>query len=162
MSQSYIDKIEIYIAKTHRQCVDSLGGGTQGSVFLIEEPGNPSYTAVKIHRREIAYQRELEVYLRLRDLEISQVCGHDVPILLAHDEDLMALEMTTVSPPFCLDFGGAYLDRPPDYSDEVWDDWLIQKSEAFEDHWPAVEEILSDFRLMGIFIADVNPGNIRF
>lgn len=162
MSPSYIDKIETYVAKTNRQCVDSLGGGTQGTVFTVQGPGISSYTAVKIHRREIAYQRELRVYLRLRDLEVTQVCGHDVLILLAYDDSLLALEMTTVSPPFCLDFGGAYLDRPPDYSDEVWDDWLIQKSEAFEDNWPMVEEILSDFRLMGIFIADVNPGNIRF
>ena len=70
--------------------------------------------------------------------------------------------MTIVYPPFCLDFGGAYLDRPPDYSDEVWRDWEEEKRDAFEDNWPVVEEILAEFRLIGIYIADVNPGNIKF
>ena len=36
------------------------------------------------------------------------------------------------------------------------------KSEAFEDDWPIVETILAEFRSFGIFIADVNPGNIKF
>lgn len=117
---------------------------------------------MKIHRREVAYDREVGVYLRLQDLEINEVCGHEVPLLLQYDDDLLSIEMTTVSPPFCLDFGGAYLDRPPDYSDEVWEDWRQEKSDAFEDNWPAVEEILAEFRYMGIYIADVNPGNIKF
>ena len=31
-----------------------------------------------------------------------------------------------------------------------------------EDNWPKVELILAEFRSYGIYIADVNPGNIRF
>ena len=100
--------------------------------------------------------------MRLQDLEIDEVNGHAVPILIGYDDDLLAIEMTTVSPPFVLDFGGAYLDRPPDYSDEVWQDWREMKSDAFEDNWPAVEEILGEFQSYGICIADVNASNIRF
>ena len=143
-----------------------LGAGTQGTVFvanILSQTSAPfEQVAVKIHARQIAYDRELLVYLRLKDLEISYVCGHRIPILVDHDDDLLAIEMTIVSPPFCLDFGGAYLDRPPDYSPEVWADWHKQKSEAFEDDWPATLNIIRTLENYGIFIADVNPGNIKF
>lgn len=74
----------------------------------------------------------------------------------------MAIEMEVVSPPFCLDFGGAYLDQPPDYSPEVWRDWEKSKSEDFQENWPAVKNILATFETFGVYIADVNPGNIKF
>ncbi|WP_261364444.1 hypothetical protein [Stieleria tagensis] len=32
------------------------------------------------------------------------------------DQRLSQCIMTIVSPPFCLDFGGAYLDQCPDYT----------------------------------------------
>ena len=147
--------------------IDSrLGVGTQGSVYVANLPSQSSsqtiQVAIKFHQRKIAYDRELGVFLRLRDLQIQEVHGHMVPQLFDYDDDLLAIEMTIVSPPFCLDFGGAYLDRPPDYSPEVWADWERDKSEAFEKNWPAVTRILSTFRSQGIFIADVNPGNIKF
>ena len=90
------------------------------------------------------------------------MCGHRVPLLLGFDDQLFALEMTIVSPPFVLDFGGAYLDRPPDFSAEVWADWRAMKSEAFESNWPTVQKILAEFESYGIYVADVNPGNIKF
>ena len=142
--------------------VDScLGAGTQGSVFSVFTPNGIGY-AVKFHDREVAYIRERDIYFRLKELGLDEVGGHEIPQLVAHDDDLLAIEMTIVSPPFCLDFGGAYLDHRPDYSPEVWADWRKQKSEAFESNWPAVEKIISEFEQYGIYIADVNPGNIRF
>ena len=54
------------------------------------------------------------------------------------------------------------MDQPPDYSEAVWEDWRQMKSDAFEENWPAVEEILDEFRGYGIYIADVNTSNIRF
>jgi hypothetical protein len=147
--------------------IDSrLGVGTQGSVFVVNIPSQSSdridQVAVKFHDREIAYNRELDVFQRLRDLQVEEVRGHMVPQLIDFDDDLLAIEMTIVSPPFCLDFGGAYLDRPPDYSPEVWRDWEEMKSEAFEENWPAVKSILATFESFGVYIADVNPGNIKF
>ena len=102
------------------------------------------------------------VFLRLNDLGIDNVCGNRVPLLTDYDDELLAIEMTIVSPPFRLDFGGAYLDRPPDYSPEVWRDWEEMKSMAFEENWPAVKHILATFETFGVYIADVNPGNIKF
>ena len=143
-----------------------MGAGTQGSVYLINIPSQTldrcDQVAVKFHHREVAYNRELGVFLRLQDLSIDNICGHRVPLLTDYDDDLLAIAMTVVSPPFCLDFGGAYLDQPPDYSPEVWDDWEDMKSMAFEDNWPHVKKILSTLQTMGIFVADVNPANIKF
>ena len=139
-----------------------LGVGTQGSVFTITNNQKTIRHAVKFHDREVAYDRERDVYLRLQELRLSEVSGHEIPQLVNHDDQCLAIEMTIVSLPFCLDFGGAYLDRRPDYSPEVWADWRKQKSEDFESNWPAVERILRHFEQFGIYIADVNPGNIRF
>ena len=160
-------RAEQYLAHRYLTFDSCLGVGTQGSVFVFNIPsqtdnGLADQIAVKFHDAEIAYDRELGVYLRLRDLGIEDVCGHMVPQLIDFDDELLAIEMTIVSPPFCLDFGGAYLDRPPDYSPEVWADWREMKSEAFEDNWPYVEKILAEFKSFGIHIADVNPGNIKF
>jgi hypothetical protein len=147
--------------------IDSrLGVGTQGSVYVInvasQSPKPTDQIEVKFHDRAIANNHELRVFLRLQDRDVTHVCGHRVPLLLGYDDELLAIEMTIVSPPFCLDFGGAYLDRPPDYSPEVWADWEEMKSMAFEDNWPHVKKILSHLETYGIFVADVNPGNIKF
>ena len=69
------------------------------------------------------YLRERNVYFRLMDHEVRDVRGAAVPELLGYDDDLWVIEMTIVSRPFVLDFAGAYLDDPPDYSDEVMADW---------------------------------------
>lgn len=159
-------RAERYFVSRNLKRDSCLGVGTQGSVFIAKMPSHPGnnidQVAVKFHDQKIAYDREVGVYLRLRDLEVTHVCDHRVPILVDYDDELLAIEMTIVSPPFCLDFGGAYLDRPPDYSPEVWADWRQMKSEAFEENWPTVEMILAEFKSFGVYIADVNPGNIKF
>jgi len=35
-------------------------------------------------------------------------------------DDLLAIEMTIVTPPFILDFAGAYLDPAPDFPLKFW------------------------------------------
>ncbi len=165
-STDFESRVAQYVDQRKLTVDSCAGAGTQGTVlvcnYLSQTNSIEHQVAVKFHEREVAYDREVSIYLRLRDLEIVEVSGHMVPQLVHYDDELLAIEMTIVSPPFCLDFGGAYLDRPPDYSPEVWADWEAEKSDLFEDNWNAVEEILSDFRLLGIYIADVNPGNIRF
>lgn len=158
----YEDQIKSYGEWYDATPTRVLGTGTQGTVLTAQSPRHPWTFAVKFHRREIAYNREVGVYLRLQDLEVTDVCGHDVPLLLTYDDELLTIEMTIVSSPFCLDFGWEYLDKLPDYSPEVWRDWREEKEEDFDGKCPAVEEILDEFRWMGIHNADVNPGNIRF
>lgn len=167
MTNTEIEKQLTAYAKSRGLSVhSSLGAGTQGSVYrcqIIDDSNRLGFqTGVKIHQNFDAYNREVGVYLRLQDLEVTHVLGLRVPVLINFDDDCLAIEMTIVSPPFCLDFGGAYLDRRPDYSPEVWADWRKMKEADFEDNWPRVQSILSHFESMGIYIADLNPGNIKF
>ena len=159
-------RAEEYFASKNLIVDSCLGVGTQGSVFVCNLPSqsknSKQQVAVKFHDREVAHNREVAVYMRLRDLGINEVRGHVIPDLIDYDDDLLAIEMTIVSPPFCLDFGGAYVDYPLDYTPEVWADWREMKSMAFEDNWPHVEKILAELESYGIFVADVNPGNIKF
>ncbi len=108
-----------------------LGRGVHGIVFVTEsQPENgplAARSAIKVHRREPDYQRERDVYLRLKELGLTAIRGCRVPQLLAYDDSLGLLEMTVVSRPFVLDFAGAYLDEPPDFSEEVMADCARRK-----------------------------------
>lgn len=139
-----------------------LGAGVNGTVLEAVGQFLSGSVALKVFERFDAYERERNVYLRLQELSIENVCGHHVPQLLGLDDELRVIEITIVKPPFVLDFGGAYLDEPPDYPPEVLAEWETDKREQFEDRWPEVQDILSAFRGFGIHIADVNPGNIKF
>ncbi len=124
---------------------DRFTTGTQVTVFTAQCPRHPIVYAVKFHRRKVAYDREVDVYLQLQDLEVCEVCANQVPRLLAYDDAHFAIEMGVVRPHFIVDFGEAYLDRPPNYSEEVWRDWREEKSEAFAENWPAAGENPRDF-----------------
>ncbi|MFV2065646.1 MAG: hypothetical protein ACC645_01600 [Pirellulales bacterium] len=138
------------------------GHGIHGIVLEAISQLRRGSSALKVFERMDAYVRERDVYLRLRQRGVRQVCGHHVPQLLDFDDELRVIEMTMVKPPFVLDFAGAWLDAPPDYSPEVLADWEAEKRRQFEDRWPEVAAILQSFHQYGIYISDVNPGNIRF
>ena len=70
--------------------------------------------------------------------------------------------MTIVARPYILDFAAAYLDRRPEFADEVWADWEKEKQEQFEARWPQVQAILEEFELLRIYLLDVSPANIAF
>ena len=82
--------------------------------------------------------------------------------MLRCNDDFLALEMTIVMPPFVLDFAGAYLDFPPEFSDEIWAEWEDKNREQFGDDWPMAQTILSELRDLGIHMHDPSPNNIRF
>lgn len=120
-------------------------------------------TAVKVHApASIYYDRERDIYLRLQDLDVSKVLGFRVPRLLDYDDELWAIEIAIVHPPFVLDFAGALLDRRPDYPEEVWADWRTDKEEQFGPNWPKARAVVAALENYGIFMSDVSPNNIRF
>jgi hypothetical protein len=145
---------------------EQLGYGMHGIVFVAKNQSGKSWTpmrfAVKVHRRELEYARERDVYLRLQQRGISTVRGCDVPQLLHFDDELQIIAMTLVKRPFLLDFAGAYLDKAPDFSDEVLADWRLEKQEQFEAHWPEVQAILRALEGHGVYMLDINPGNMSF
>ena len=118
--------------------------------------------ALKVHKQEPDYGRERDAYSRLKERGITTISGCNVPELIAYDDELCVIAMTVVSRPFVLDFGGAYLDRPPDFSQKILDDWRAEKQEQFGGRWKEVQAILAFLEALGIFVIDVNPGNISF
>lgn len=141
---------------------DKLGDGIQGIVFSAKSQVEPGRLAVKTHKQEPDYLRERDAYLRLQSLRITTIRGCNVPELIAYDDELRTIVMTVVDRPFVLDFGGAYLDRPPDFSEEVLADWQAEKQEQFGPHWLEVRAIMTELQGHGIFLVDVNPRNISF
>ena len=145
---------------------DELGHGVHGIVFVTEgqsqKGGVPLRSAVKAYQDETCYCRERDVYLRLKKHKVKEIRGCHVPQLIRYDDDWLIIEMTMVKRPFVLDFGGAYLDKAPDFSDEVMADWHVEKREQFGERWPEVQAILRILETYGIFMIDVHPGNIAF
>ena len=148
-------RLERYVQRREVSVLHHLGAGIQGIVV------STGRSAVKVLRRELHYQRERDVYLRLRQHDLVVVRGCAVPVLIDCDDELRALEMSIVKPPYILDFASAYLDRPPEYPPEVIDTWREEKQEQFGTQWPEIQMILWEFERYGIYLADVSPSNIR-
>src|SRR5262245_16913367 len=146
-----------YAERYGRVIESKLGFGYDGIVYSTS-----CQSAIKALRYEPLYQRERDVYLRLHEVGISSILEFNVPVMTDYDNTLWVIEEEIVSAPFVLDFAGAYLDTPPDFPDDVMEAWRAEKQEQFGDRWPTVQAVMREFRKMGIYLADVKPGNIMF
>jgi hypothetical protein len=159
-----LERARQYVQRHGLTVTEELGAGVHGTVFVVEsqtETGiDKARAAVKIHVHQADYCRERDVYLRLREHGIVRISKCEVPQLLRYDDQLWAIEMTVVTRPFVLDFAGAYLDRAPDFSEEVLDEWRAEKQEQFGGRWPEVQAILRFLEGLGIHLIDVTPNNI--
>ncbi|HEX5272927.1 MAG TPA: hypothetical protein VFW33_20660 [Gemmataceae bacterium] len=155
-------RAEEYAARNGLVIGRQLGFGVHGIVFSAERQTEGPPSALKVHERGAAYSRERDVYFRLQESAVREIRGCHVPQLLAHDDRLLVIEMSVVARPFVLDFAGACLDQPPDFSDEVMADWQAEKQEQFGPRWAEVQAILRELEGYGVFMVDVNPGNVSF
>ena len=162
MNEFLVPNARPYAARYQLEFAEKLGSGKDGIVLVARHNTKPADVAVKILRFEDTYRREKLTYQRLEATNITTVLGFNVPQLLRFDDELRVLEMTIVKRPFILDFAGAYLDVRPEFPAEVWVQWEAEKREQFEQNWPKVERVLSEFEGMGIYLLDVSPGNISF
>src|SRR5690349_5628372 len=90
---SMSDAFEQYELRYGVQLVDKLGHGKDGSVFETAKRA-----AVKFFDQQSLYQRELRAYQILRQRNIDEVNGFQVPKLIRFDGELLAIEMTIVQP----------------------------------------------------------------
>ncbi|MDQ3623243.1 MAG: hypothetical protein M3463_12240 [Verrucomicrobiota bacterium] len=162
MDEDTIANAEVYCARHRLRLLERLGTGIHGIVFAVEGNAVFGAAALKVHYSPEPYLRERRVYERLKELQIAEIRGFEVPQLLDFDDELLALKMTIVTPPFVLDFAAAYLDFAPEFSDEIWEEWVRKNEEQFGAHWPTAQMILGDLRDLGIHMHDPSPGNIRF
>ena len=120
-------------------------------------------TAIKVFERHENYNRELACYERLLESDTSYLDDFSVPSLIDQDFELLAIEISIVRPPYLLDFGKSYLDKPPDFSPEVLADWEAEKSALFEPgQWDQVKSLIGQLRSLGIYYFDAKPANIAF
>ena len=93
---------------------------------------------------------------------MTEIPVYEVPTLLDADDGLLALRMTAVTAPYILDFAGAWLDFPPEFSDEIWADWERKNQEQFGEDWPMAKVLLGDLEHYEIHMFDPSPTNICF
>jgi hypothetical protein len=155
-----VGRLEDYANRNGLVVGKQLGFGVHGIVFEAQYQAERGLSAIKAIEQGAHYLRERDVYLRLTENAITRIRGCNVPKLLQYDDDLWIIEMTVVTRPFVLDFAGAYLDRPLDFSEEVMADWQEAKREQFGAHWPEAQAILRILETYGIFMEDVHPNNI--
>ena len=105
---------------------EPLGFGQDGRVWRTEHN-----SAIKVIERPETYNREKGCYQRLEENGVSEINGLAVPKLLGFHDELQIIEIGMVKPPYVLDFGKAFLDKPPDYTAESLDDWEEELVELF-------------------------------
>jgi len=146
-----------YATNRGRSLLRFLGDGNDGAVWESNQQ-----TAIKALERRDSYFRERDAYLRLQDQTIVDIQGFAVPLFVDFDDTKQIVEMTVVFPPCILDIAKAYVDSPPDFSEEVLWDWYEGTADLFDGDWDTVQSLLAELRRVGIFYFDAKPGNIRF
>lgn len=141
------------------QLTSTLGAGLNGKVWSVTNPDNTVEWALKIQDAQ-GFRLERACYERLAEHGVTDIAGFNVPVLIHADESWRAIEMSIVDRPFILDFAQAYLDRPPEFPEEVWQECLETWESRYEDDWPQVKLALRELRLLGIHYLDVHRGNI--
>jgi hypothetical protein len=162
MDEMLIQNALAYACQQQLQLAERLGFGIHGIVFVAKNNFNAGKTAIKVHRSEEPYFRKRAVYERLQLAEIWEILGFHPPKLLNFDDGLRVIELSIVSRPFVLDFAGAWLDIPPDFSEEIWADWEAEKIAQFESRWPIFQSVIGTLEKLDIHLVDVSPSNIAF
>ena len=162
MDEDTFANAEAFAARYDLRLIERLGFGIHGIVCAVESNAELITAALKVHHDSAPYRRERDAYERLREHGVTEIRGFSIPELLRFDDELLALEMTIVAPPFVLDLAGAYLDFPPSFSDEIWEEWERKNAEQFGADWPIAKIILGDLEDLGIHMHDPSPSNIRF
>lgn len=135
-----------------------LGAGKDGTVLKV-----PPRQAIKFFSNDEVYYREKQAYRRLYANKVRYVGQFEVPQLIRWYDDLLAIEMTVVKPPFILDFASAYLDARPNFPDDVNADADERIHDFFGDRAPDVFALLHELgERHGVWMLDARPANIQF
>ena len=152
-----LERAALY-AKSKDLAIDkTLGGGYDGLVLSTS-----GRTAIKAFNYDQLYRQELAVYRRFLERKFFQADDFQIPRLIGSDDQLNVIEMTIVSPPFIVDFASVVnLDTPPQFDDEIMKEARREQKENFEADWPKVKRAIFKLELVGVYMSDVHPGNVR-
>jgi hypothetical protein len=141
-----------------RRIENELGSGTDGTVYGVSGP-----SVVKVHKDRHRFNNELKAYLRLREQNVNSVGMFHIPELRNYDPEQLIIEISTVRPPYLIDFGKSHIDHTPDYDDEAWDMWRERLGQVFGDNAGVASQIFHQMvRKHGIYHLDLNPYNLNF
>lgn len=158
MSNDDSENAEAYALLRGFHLTGQLGAGMNGRVWKVRGNHKRAW-ALKI-QDALGFRLECACYERLRELDVTEVAGFNVPVLLRADERWRAIEMSIVDRPFILDFAQAYLDVPPEFPEEVWAERRETWMERYGEDWPTVRHALQELESLGIHYLDVHQGNI--
>ncbi len=162
MEAELIQNTRAYATQHGLVLAERLGFGIHGIIHVAHDNLKGGRTALKAHRAHEPYLRECAAYRRLKDVGVMRILGFRVPQFIRADDKLRVIEMTVVTRPFVLDFAGAWLDVPPEFSEETWSEWERDKLEQFRQRWPTVQAVLGVLEELDIHMVDVSPSNIAF
>src|SRR5205823_604587 len=112
------------------------------------------------------YHRELRAYQIMLGGEIEEINEFQIPRLIRNDDELLAIEMTIVKPPFVLDFASAYTIEEYnhfEFTEEILDERETHWSDIFGDRWPIVRSLCDAFtHATGLVLLDLSLNNIKF
>jgi hypothetical protein len=133
--------------------------GTQGHVWRTSRR-----SVVKVHIHAESYPPEVEAYTRLRALQLRSIEGFTIPRMYYHDDELLAIEMQIVFPPYIVDFASAGFDARPDLIEDEGHTFHDRIRDRFgEEDAPKVIDICDGLAARaGIYLLDPHPGNIKF
>ena len=98
-----VSRAQEYAQRNALTLGDELGFGVHGIVLSAESQiktgATPTRSAIKVHEQEPCYRRERDIYLRLKEHDLREICGCTVPELIEYDDMLWIIEMSLVSPP---------------------------------------------------------------
>jgi hypothetical protein len=135
-----------------------LGWGIGGFVYLSPD----GRTAVKVHRHEEGFFRELEVYRRLRKLRITQLHGLTIPKLRGYRADVKLIQMDFVSPPFLLDFAGVRFSPPEvEFDADTLEHWHATIAGFFGPNASIAYAVFNSLAAHGIYYLDFRPSNLK-
>jgi len=150
-----------YASRYRVEFTTRLGDGKDGSVF-----STTLGHAVKFLRRRLDYTRELRAYLVLQEQQVVEIEFFQIPQLLRFDDELFAVEMTIVRPPFLLDFVSSYTDEEIEwlnFTEDVLTERETFWEERFGERWPVVARLRDSFHMLtGLTLLDLSHNNIRF
>jgi hypothetical protein len=150
-----------YLAARGLLRLTELGRGKDGSVWRTSRANRA--TVVKVHDRRPSYLVERDAYSRLFDLGVFELSGFAIPEMHDHDDRLLAIEMSLVSPPFIVDFASARLDEPPDLIEDeghTFEDMVRDRFGGRADEVLALYDQLA--AQTGIYLQDLHPHNVKF
>lgn len=83
--------------------------------------------------------------------------------MIRFDDELMAIEMSVVAPPYLLDFASARFDSPTDLIEDEGHPLADLVYDRFGERAPEVFHLREQLeRLAGIYLIDVHPHNVKF